>query len=184
MSHRIFNWAGTVLLLTVSVQFATAQYKVTDLGALEGGSAVPRALNSNGDVAGRSGHAHGSHTRGFLWTHGRMIGLGALPAGDYSSAAGVNDLGQVAGWSNTANSLHAFLWTTSSGLRDLGTLPGDSSSQAWAINDSGVVVGASTGPGGTRAFLWTSTAGMQDLGSLPGDTESKAHAINQVGQVA
>jgi len=28
MSHRIFNWVGTVLLLTVTVRFATAQYKV------------------------------------------------------------------------------------------------------------------------------------------------------------
>src|SRR5690348_17929006 len=120
--NRIIAWLGVVLLLTFPFEFAAAQYKVTDLGALQGGSAVPRALNNNGDVARRSGHAHGSHTRAFLWTHGRMLGLGVLPRGDYSSAGMVNDLGQVAGWSNTANSLRAFVWSSGTGIRDLGTL--------------------------------------------------------------
>jgi probable HAF family extracellular repeat protein len=80
-----------------------------------------------------------------------------------------------------AESTHAFLWTSNSGMIDLGTLGGDFS-QAYGINNLGQVVGMSkTSSGETHAFLWTQDAGMVDLGTLGGT--SYATGINNSGQV-
>ena len=61
------------------------------------------------------------------------------------------------------NSVHAFLWSASTGMQDLGSLGGNSYAQA--INNSGQVVGMYVnGLGNYRAFLWTSGGGMQGFG--------------------
>src|SRR5437762_3465040 len=53
-----------------------------------------------------------------------MYTLTDLGGGDnYSSASGINDLGQVVGTSGAFYS-RAFLWTPETGMRDLGALPG------------------------------------------------------------
>ena len=85
------------------------------------------------------------------WTSGVATDLGTLGGGadvpDYiSSANGVNDLGQVVGWSITAPlpaplecfdwwwtgspPIHAVLWAASGRILDLGTLTGDTFSAA------------------------------------------------------
>lgn len=101
-------------------------------------------------------------------------------------ATGVNNLGQVAGYTSDAHfsPLHAFLWDSGT-LTDLGTL-GGALSQAFGINDAGQVVGYSELTPTSHvhhAFLWDSTNGMQDLGTF-GDFSSTANAINNAGQVA
>ena len=116
----------------------------------------------------------------------RVTDLGDLPGGGNQSAAfGINDSGQIVGYSVVGPSRHAFLWTGNSGMQDLGDLPGGSStSTAHDINANGQIVGVSTVATGDRAFLWTSTGGMQDLGDLPGgDNFSEARGINFSGQV-
>src|SRR6185369_8680200 len=103
-----------ILVLLLLCTAALAQrYRVTDLGALRAGSAVPAAMNNNGQVVGRSGHPHGEMTHAFLWTGGRVHDLETLPGGDYSAAFDVNNFGDVVGYSNTGGNLRAFLWTSS-----------------------------------------------------------------------
>ena len=65
--------------------------------------------------------------------------------GDYSIATGINDTGQVVGWSDTAGgaTVHAFITGPDGmGMRDLGTLGGIYSA-AQDINDTGQVIGVS-----------------------------------------
>ncbi len=157
-------------------------YTAVDLGALRGGSAVPRMVSAAGTVVGRSGEPHGESTQAFMWNGGHPIGLGFLPGGDYSAAFGVNSAGQVVGYSNTATALRGFVWTAATGMQDLGALPGDVGSEAFGVNTAGQVVGESSGAAGTQAILRTS-GGIQNLGTLPGDDESIAYAINDSGQV-
>jgi probable HAF family extracellular repeat protein len=82
-----------------------------------------------------------------------MADLGTL-GGSLSVALGINDSGQVAGWSDTDSVEHAFLWTESGGMKDLGTLGGGFSG-AIGINNSGQVVGESeTASGEILACMW------------------------------
>lgn len=105
-----------------------------------------------------------------------------------SGALGVNNLGQVVGFSYPcpfAGAAHTHLWS-GGGLQDLGTLAGWDSSVAQAISDNGQIVGytynvASNPTGGSRAFLWF--GGMQDLGLLPGRNNSAAFGVNNNSQV-
>jgi hypothetical protein len=125
-----------------------------------------------------------------------LIGAGPnLPNENYSSAIGINDRGQIVGWSNTSTTapffcddatqcpMDAVLWNKTGAISDLGTLPGDTVSAAVAINLFGIVVGTSgneavwqywsptgVGEGGVsvigRPFIWTANNGMQDLNTL------------------
>jgi probable HAF family extracellular repeat protein len=72
---------------------------------------------------------------------GTFIDLGTL-GGTSSAATGLNELGQVIGWSQTASGqTHAFLWTAQRGMVDLGKIAGGSYSFASAINEKGQIVG-------------------------------------------
>jgi len=92
--------------------------------------------------------------------------LGTL-GGNESNALGINNSGQIVGYSRTNSNLdHAFLWDRGS-MVDLGTLGGDTS-RAADINDFGQIAGTSfrqIGPIHTpHAFLWENGA-MTDLGT-------------------
>lgn len=107
--------------------------------------------------------------------------LGAL-GGRYSEARGINNHGQVVGYSEIPgdSARHAFLYDGI--MHDLGTL-GGRLSVANDINDSGHIVGHSRITVGStvwHAFLYDGV--MHDLGTL-GGTRSNAIGINNIGQV-
>ncbi len=112
--------------------------------------------------------------------------LGTLSgaANPRSLAFGVNELGQVTGYSNVSpNTNHAFRYTPGVGMVDLGTLRTNSQSFGYGINAAGQVAGASPSSGANYAVRFTPGSGAQDLGNL-GTFNTEARAINAAGQVA
>ena len=108
--------------------------------------------------------------------------------GTQSSGIGVNDLGQVAGYSTTASSQNrAFLSGTNSGvLKDLGTLGGSQNySFGLGLNDTGQVTGFSENASGSQdAFLSGPNGGpLKDLGGLTRGGGSRGLGVNASGQV-
>jgi probable HAF family extracellular repeat protein len=172
----------------VSAQRTLAQttaYTVLELSAMADVPQVPCRLNNLGDIAGRAGNSAAGQTRAMIWSHGMLQPkrLGALPGGEYSSASTINDAREVAGGSNTSNSIVPFIWTTTGGLQRVPLLPGDKCGQALGINKYGHVAGYSSGRNGTSAFLWTRAGGVRNLGSLPGGNYSRARAVNDSDEV-
>jgi probable HAF family extracellular repeat protein len=117
--------------------------------------------------------------------------LGTL-GGSYtqSSAMGINNSGQVAGWSGTTGDAaqHAFLYSGSQ-MTDLGTLGGVyTNSNANSINNSGQIVGWSFSAdlSNQHAFLYGNGT-MTDLNSLIARSSGwklyGAHGINDNGWI-
>jgi len=175
--------AAIDLLTTENLPAQATAYNVLEISA-DGGQVSCR-INNLGDLVGRSGNSGPGGNRATIWGHGtwKPKQLGALPGGEYSSASAINDAGEVAGVSNTPNTVVPFIWNATGGLQRISLLPGDNGGQAFGINRYGHLVGYSSGPNGARAFLWTRSAGAHNLGSLPGGNHSKARDVNDSDEV-
>jgi probable HAF family extracellular repeat protein len=105
------------------------------------------------------------------------IDLGSLGSG-MAIATGINNRGQIAGYSWTAPvwGIHAFLWQKGE-MIDLGAFDG-AETYAFDINDRGQIVGSG---GSDRIFLWEQGQFI-DLGSL-GGWQKLASAVNNRGQI-
>ncbi len=145
--------------------------------------------------------------RGFSATIYTVTDLGSL--GGDSLAYRVNNSGQAAGWSRTAEgSYHAALWSGGQ-MFDLGV------GRAYGINDHGRVAGTAYATGSPQAALWNGPAtvatasgealdindsgqvvggnghaflasgrAVRDLGTLPGGSWSSAYGVNNHGVAA
>lgn len=149
--------------------------------------ASARAINDRGQIIGSVSYGSGE-SRATFWEDatGEVIDLGVLSGYAMSTANGINEAGQIVGFSGTAGLMpgagRAVLWEGGQ-ITDLAPLPGDDQSVATAINDSGVIVGASlTADGFRRTVLWQEGQ-VVDLGTLPGDTSSEAYGINDAGRI-
>ncbi len=103
-----------------------------------------------------------------------------LTSGSYagSYAEGINNKGQIVGYSfNASDDEHAVLWQNGV-ITDLGTLHGEDYCYADCINNNGQVVGVC----GSRGFLWQNGV-MTDLGILPGGSFCYPSSINDNGQI-
>jgi probable HAF family extracellular repeat protein len=158
-----------------------ATYRVINL--LPGNLTAMPAINSSGQVAfsldnGRAWFYDGAATQD----------IGTL-GGPTAYATGLNNVGQVAGFSSLAAGplFHAYVWSKGSGMLDLGTLAGFGSSTATAINYRGQVAGTSTAPNSQlHAFRWSAVSGMEDVGTFADNLSgfTNATAINDAGFVA
>ncbi|BBO36246.1 PEP-CTERM sorting domain-containing protein [Lacipirellula parvula] len=178
---------------------------MTLFGGGGGTNVVLNSINERGDIAGVD--AKGAFV--FIPTvpnglAGVRYPLSATPMGLASSAAEINDVGQVAGDTVVGNRRHAMFWNPqvpngSTGvMSDLGLLPGRLQSRAVDVNNAGMVVGVADDDSATSSssanlinglsFLWTSSGGMQNLGDLLDSTGAGwqlygVRGINDRGQI-
>ena len=96
-----------------------AQQNLGGLGAITNTYAY--AVNNRGDIVGSSGvldNAGIEQSHAFFYTGGQMHDLGTL-GGAFSYAYGINDFGQIVGWSQLGDgSSHAFVYLKGQ-MRDL-----------------------------------------------------------------
>jgi len=126
-------------------------------------------INISGQIVGGS----------LVWEEGMVTSLGSLGGAD-TRGFDINDLGQVVGFSYTAEGKqHAFLWENGV-MTDLETLGESGITRAYAINNLSQVVGASS----YHAFIWENGT-ITDLGTLGGNLLSgdEARDINKAGQI-
>jgi probable HAF family extracellular repeat protein len=155
------------------------------------------AINNSGQIAGSSGNCAntvvtavglfaGPHA--VLWENGSVTNLGSL-GGTMGKAGAINDRGEVAGFSSLPgdSSVHPFLWTRETGMRDLGALGTDFLADPAGINNQTQVVGGSCDVSGNcRAFFWENNV-MSDLNDLiPANSLwylAYALGINDAGEI-
>lgn len=88
----------------------TASYIVTDLGALGGTSSAAMAINASGRVVGWADTGSGT-PEAFIYSNGKMTGLGTLSGGTSSGASAINFSGEVVGTGTTASGAYeAFIY--------------------------------------------------------------------------
>jgi probable HAF family extracellular repeat protein len=143
------------------------------------GSYLPTAndINNRRQIAGSISNGHAA-----LLSKGVTTDLGTF-GGVFSSALGINDLGQIVGYYSSPDGLnHAFLYSNGN-MTGLGPFGAEAISVATAINDSGMIVGEATDsftvP--SHAFLYSNGV-MTDISPF-GNSESYAEDINNRGQV-
>jgi probable HAF family extracellular repeat protein len=191
---------GVAISLALGAGAWAQTYTITDIGVLKSDNESSGFwINSSGAVVGCSDTANsdgypctgtGAGQHAFYWTKsGGLKDLGTLPGGNISGAIGINDAGQVVGYSNTSTGLLtqynfiAFEWTSSGGMVNLGKLSGGESSCAFEINSSGVIAGDSFATKTVvYAASWTDNK-IKSLGDLPDSIFTAALDINDSDEI-
>jgi probable HAF family extracellular repeat protein len=143
-----------------------------------------------------------------IWRNWRLTALPTLPGGHNAQAYGLNNFGQVVGFSETevedstcATSIPGqvfrykpVIWEPDGAIRKLRLPHGDTVGFAFGINDAGQAVGSSgvcsntslppVFAGGAHAVLWEKDGSAFDLGGLKGGVSNVAGNINNRGEVA
>jgi probable HAF family extracellular repeat protein len=155
--------------------------------------------------------AFGTHLvcRGAIWRYGKLTPLPNLPGGRNGDAFGVNNLGQLVGFTEngvrdstcaTGTPFQVFRfeavkWEPNGQVHELQPLPGDTVAFAMGVNDLGQAVGSSgtcatqgvpPQVNGLHAVLWEADGTPKDLGRF-GDADhtmsNNASSINDLGDV-
>ena len=156
--------------------------RMRDLGALGGPfparvqrQSAAHAINERGQIVGETRFGEGRQ-RAFLWEAGKMRLLRPLPGDTDSGATGINERGEVVGWSAPSpdvigRSLHAVVWRNGL-VRNLGirTDYGGAS-----INDLGHIV--------TSSGVLLKDGRTTDLCALAKRPSCSASALNNHGQI-
>lgn len=202
LSGRTGSWRGAIW--TVDPK-DSRKYRMVDLPVIAGidptyTTALPFGFNQAGQAAGYAvNDIIGQHA--CFWNNDAshsIVDLGVYP-GDWSStAAGLNNLGQVVGTSHPPFGNRPVLWNNDAAHTpvELPALPGDNSGDPIAINNLGQILGTSyyMTPGTwdatpARLVIWRD-GGVFELQALldattgQGWTLTNVGAINNLGQIA
>jgi probable HAF family extracellular repeat protein len=167
---------------------------MTDIGTLGGNRSVASGINELGQVVGVADTNETGINHAFLWEDGEMTDLGVLPNETDSSAADINENGQICGVSSHTVQQYPFptyltacLWDNGD-IINIGKLPGYTrNSAASAINNQGQVIGYSSNNGNQpHAFIWEEGI-LTDLNNLiPSDSGwelKSASDIDELGRI-
>jgi probable HAF family extracellular repeat protein len=166
---------GDIYITNGTHPFLYSNGKITDIGTLPRATFLNMAygINNSGQISGWSSvivnNSGQTAFKPFLYSNGTMQDLGTL-GGNKSFGQGLNDQGQVVGYSTLAGDItgHAFLYSNGS-MQDIGSLGGNSF--AYRINNSSQVVGESylvpnpTAEDIRHAFIYSNGV-MADLNSF------------------
>ncbi|GMV24112.1 MAG: hypothetical protein AMXMBFR58_01430 [Phycisphaerae bacterium] len=154
---------------------------ITRIGTLGGSQSVALDINDARQVVGQANVDGDAVAHAYLWHNGTITDLGAL-AGDANSAAeGINNLGEVVGWSEVGSGSflkNAMLWHGGQ-TTNINTALGGTSTLAWDINDHGTVVGQGNITAGfAKGWIWNRNTGGGSAGTLPGYMGGANRAIS------
>jgi len=140
-------------------------------------------INDQDEVVG-SGNGG---TTGFVWQNGQTTTLPVVDGDQSGVATGVNDQGQIVGYSYTGQVYHSISWQNGQAtqLPSLGA-----STRDYAINDQGIIVGSAEDSNGLAVATEIVNGAVIQLGYLSGgylNTDnlavSRAFAINDADQI-
>ncbi|HIA71215.1 MAG TPA: hypothetical protein EYO01_00695 [Phycisphaerales bacterium] len=173
-------------ILFTSLLLAPTPFDVIDLGCISSGDCFVSDLNESGQVAGIGDAPNGFGLHSFIWDGNKLIHIHPLtyPNGGYCWAFGMNDFGNIVGYSSANNGqFHTFLWDGKQML-DLGSpsWAAINYSQGHDINNNGWIVGfAGAVPNDIRGYI-KHDAVWDEIPTF-GGVESKAFAINEINDV-
>ncbi len=179
-SGLVTGWMGSSVA-TDAHAFIWDNGRVTEVPPIPGGvTSKGNRINTRRQLA-ISGKFNDDHPRGFisggfLWDKGRWTDLGMLPGYDSMALKGLNDAGDIVGWSRAIESSNepdvGFVWRDGV-MKNLNNLIAPAAeleiSRAEGINESGQITGQATSPDGLVAFVLTPIEPR--LGDLDGDCQ-------------
>lgn len=160
-------------ILTLIPTLVAAADPVVALPTLGGANAQADDINDLGQIVGWSERVGGA-VEATVWTSGVPSGLGMAPGRRFSFATAINEVGEVAGYSETGtvpgdpgNPRTATFWGAG-GVVDIGASMGFTYSIGYDINDNGVVALRGDHPepfGFSIGWVWSHAMGGVQAGA-------------------
>ena len=155
MKSKLFGMLAALTLLSGSSVAQAQVYFLIELSGLP----FPTGINNAGQIVGNSTGGLGAT----VWDGGTATPLGTLTSNLNSKALGINDAGQIAGYSPLSNgTTQAVIWNAGVPTNLGATVPdtpsfpvGGVPSQGLGLNNIGQVVGLAQTPVGFQPALWS-----------------------------
>ena len=178
-----YSWDRAGRMIPVTWKMQSGAWTITALPyAASASSAIARAVNDQGDVAGNDWPGSSPHP--MLWPS--TGGFTALGCGDLGQAYAISSGGQTLAGSTPAGT--ATLWQPGGCTENLPPLVAGGGARATAINGNATIVGGTAGgaSGGSVPVRWRRSSGawqIEQLDSRAGSVQGANAAGDLVGSV-